>query len=522
MPTTKKKRSKNKAQEKTQPIGQVSFKDDRRFAFVIGALFVVLLAMVVSHHEMWRDEMQIWMIARQSDTVSDLFRNLKYEPHPALWYMLAFLASKISSSPVTLQILHAIIASTAAYVFLRFAPLCRLHKGLFIFGFFPFYEYGVIARCYSLGILLAFLFCALFRYRDKNLLTMSVILFLLVNCSAYGLFMAFSLVLTLAASWFMDRRLNNPWKSSMWKMIAAVAIIVAGIVLSALQIAPPADGVRFKQTFTYYNALLFQTVISAVSVAYVYGFGFFRNIYGPVLSVFLLIFSALTLFRRPVPLFTYITTILVMLGASYVKMLGYVWHIGHLFIVYILCLWLGSYYEPGPAKKPFLNQVSISIRRLTYVYLTVLLVFQLFPSIYATKEDLAKPFSNGKAVATFLKNKGLEDVIIAGDIDFAASTVSGYLNKSIYYLSSKRYGTFIIWDRHRSDSMASPEEFAEGIHKLEKESSPQILLVLNYQITPTWQDYLGARPLQSFTGSVGDFIQSGPVSEDFWLYLIEK
>jgi hypothetical protein len=522
MLSPKKKRSKDRVQEKTQPIGQISFKDDGRFAFVIGALYVVLLAMVVSHHEMWRDEMQIWMIARQSDTVADLFRNLKYEPHPALWYILAFLTSKISSSPATLQILHVIIASTTAYVFLRFAPLCRLHKGLFIFGFFPFYEYGVIARCYSLGILLAFLFCALFRYRDKNLLTMSVILFLLANCSAYGLFMAFSLELTLAASWFMDSRLNNPWKSPMWKMIAAVAIIVAGLVISALQIAPPADGVRFKQTCTYYDPLLFQAVISTVSVAYVYGFGFFGDIYGPVFSVLLLIFSVLTFFRRPVPLFTYITTILIMLGASYLKMLGFIWHIGHLFIVYILCLWLGSYDEPGPAKKPFVSKVSINFGRLTYMYLTVLLVLQLFPSIYATKEDLAKPFSNGKAVAAFLKNKGLENVMIAGDIDFVASTVSGYLNKSIYYLSSKRYGTFIIWDRYRSDSIASPDVFAEGIHKLKEESSSKILLALSYEITPTWQDYLGAKPLQSFTDSVAGFIQSGPVSEDFWLYLIEK
>ena len=52
-------------------------------------LFVFLLAIDVVRtlrHAMWRDELQIFMIAANSATPSQLFYNLKYEPHPALWY----------------------------------------------------------------------------------------------------------------------------------------------------------------------------------------------------------------------------------------------------------------------------------------------------------------------------------------------------------------------------------------------------------------------------------------------------
>lgn len=52
-------------------------------------LFVFLLAIDVVRtlrHAIWRDELQIFMIAASSATPAQLFYNLKYEPHPALWY----------------------------------------------------------------------------------------------------------------------------------------------------------------------------------------------------------------------------------------------------------------------------------------------------------------------------------------------------------------------------------------------------------------------------------------------------
>ena len=39
-------------------------------------------------HAMWRYEMQAWLLARDSQTLGDLFFNLRYEGHPALWHLL--------------------------------------------------------------------------------------------------------------------------------------------------------------------------------------------------------------------------------------------------------------------------------------------------------------------------------------------------------------------------------------------------------------------------------------------------
>ena len=57
-----------------------------RLAWVITSVFFLLGAYLLSNHEMWGDEMQAWLLARDSTSVPNLFANLKYEGHPALCF----------------------------------------------------------------------------------------------------------------------------------------------------------------------------------------------------------------------------------------------------------------------------------------------------------------------------------------------------------------------------------------------------------------------------------------------------
>ena len=58
----------------------------RRLALPLAcvALFLVLGAVNLAHHEMWRDELQHWTIARLSRTPMELYRNTRYEGTPLL------------------------------------------------------------------------------------------------------------------------------------------------------------------------------------------------------------------------------------------------------------------------------------------------------------------------------------------------------------------------------------------------------------------------------------------------------
>ena len=54
------------------------------FAPALTAVYALVLSFALFHHEMWCDEIQAWLLARDSANVFELFRNLKYEGHPSL------------------------------------------------------------------------------------------------------------------------------------------------------------------------------------------------------------------------------------------------------------------------------------------------------------------------------------------------------------------------------------------------------------------------------------------------------
>src|SRR5258708_1194598 len=59
---------------------------ERRFALVLTAVFGVVIAVLFTHHELWRDELQAWLLARDSHGLADLFNNLPYKSHGPLFY----------------------------------------------------------------------------------------------------------------------------------------------------------------------------------------------------------------------------------------------------------------------------------------------------------------------------------------------------------------------------------------------------------------------------------------------------
>jgi hypothetical protein len=54
--------------------------------------FLLVMLVNLAHHAMWRDELNAWGIAVASPSLADLFHNMHYEGHPALWHALLWLA----------------------------------------------------------------------------------------------------------------------------------------------------------------------------------------------------------------------------------------------------------------------------------------------------------------------------------------------------------------------------------------------------------------------------------------------
>ena len=144
--------------------------------FFISVIFFLLFLNGIIHHAMWRDEMQAWSLARDSGSWREIFHALHYEGHPCLWYLILYGIVQWTLEPFAMQFAHILIASFSVFIFLRCSPFRRFYKILFIFGYFPFYEYAIKSRGYALGILIIFIICSLWENRHKNYIFISLLI----------------------------------------------------------------------------------------------------------------------------------------------------------------------------------------------------------------------------------------------------------------------------------------------------------------------------------------------------------
>ncbi|MCG9132637.1 hypothetical protein J5I95_13245, partial [Candidatus Poribacteria bacterium] len=91
-------------------------KRDQHYALGLTFLFLAVGAFTASHHEMWRDEIQAWLLARDSTSIFNLFAHLKYEGHPGLWHLCLMPLSRITHSPVVMQMFHLLITGVTVYL----------------------------------------------------------------------------------------------------------------------------------------------------------------------------------------------------------------------------------------------------------------------------------------------------------------------------------------------------------------------------------------------------------------------
>ena len=181
-------------------------RSERIFAALVllGYLPVAIFAIV--HHEMWRDELHCWLVARDSATPWEVVRNRAYDGHPPLWYLLLWVLEKLTHDPRSMQAAHVAIAAAVVWVFARAAPFGRAVRAIFPFGYFLAYEYVAISRCYGLALLFGLLLCAGHRRRFERPYTTSILLAALALTTTVATAVAAAYAAALAVDGWAARR----------------------------------------------------------------------------------------------------------------------------------------------------------------------------------------------------------------------------------------------------------------------------------------------------------------------------
>jgi len=532
------KRSRSDRRSPSRPLSAApSIGDTPWFAPALTAAFAVVLAFALHHHELWRDELQHWMLPRDSAGPLDLFRNMKYETIPKLWHLLLLPVTRLTSSPVGMQVLHWAIACAAVFVVARYAPLGPLQKVLFSFGYFPLYEYGVMSRNYALGLLSAVVTCALLRQRYRRPLWLALALALMSNTSAHACILAIGLLLALALDFRVNRRaLAEDDAVDRRKLCAAFAVAAAGISLAVLQMIPPADVTLSSMTATWrhswyleWNPLWVEECLKTIPLAV-----FFpidprfvpvvgvppegpEAVYGVWTAAALVAVAAAFHRRRPVALFLFLCLVAGFLVFFYAVHYGSFRHHGFLLISLLVLVWGGRSLGSDPAGGEARH--AVHEKRIGSVLLTGFLAMQAFGGVRAVAIEVERPFSLAGRAAEYIRANGLESLPMIGYPDWSASAVVGHLSpeKRIHYVHGNREGSFVRYDGARlgdgPKGAVRDAALLSQTQALAARNDGKVLMILAAELRfPPEERRL--RRLASFTGAIAP-------DENFHLYMYE-
>ena len=181
-----------------------SIKKGNYFLVCIFVLYLVFNAVLLWRHEMWRDEINVWLMGRDL-SIAELFREIKYQGHPCLWYLLIMPFAKIGLPCRIMGVISFGIMSMGAWLYLFKAPINNFVKSITLFSPIFTYYYTEIARGYCLVAFIILLLAYFYRIRDQRPLFYGLLLGLLVQADTIALPVAGM----ISAMWLME----NLWQS---------------------------------------------------------------------------------------------------------------------------------------------------------------------------------------------------------------------------------------------------------------------------------------------------------------------
>jgi hypothetical protein len=419
-------------------------------AGVVTVVYLALATFAMWNHEMWRDELHCWLVARDSTSPWAVIRARAYDGQPPLWYLLLWGLTRVTWRPQAMQAVHLVIATVNVLLVSRYAPFGRIARSLFAFGYFAVYEYAAISRCYGLALLLIILICLHHPRRFERPVATGLLLAALALTTTVATIVASAYVLTLLVDALTRVRID-------WHLLrhASIAVSLAsvGILSAALCAWPPADStvahvgrlpaMRWdfgptrvvaaflpfpRPDFFFWNS---NAVLDALASPWL----------GASLGV-ILFGSAVWLLsghRTPVILFAVGTVLLVGLFAGVYA--GDTRHHGFIFLLFFMAAWIACAEDIDDAMPS---------RRLSFA-VAVALALHVPGAVIAIAYDARYVFSSGARAAHELRARGLADALIVAEVDYPATAVLGQLGRNAVAYSPRngREFSFVRWTADR-------------------------------------------------------------------------
>jgi hypothetical protein len=499
---------------------------ERRFATLVLLAYLPLALFSISHHEMWRDELHCWLVARDSPMPWDVVAQRAYDGQPPLWYLLLWLLQKTTHDPRSMQVVHVAIAAAVVWVFASRSPFPRPVRLLFPFGYFLAYEYVALSRCYGLALLFALLLCVRHPRRVDRPWPTAALLVALALTTTVATMVAAAYAAALVVERAEQRLRGTPLPPSGWIPIAAAA---CGGLGAALCSWPPADSTVAHVGWPLHvmddaaPVRLIEAMVPVPRVDF-----FFWN------SSLLLSWEPLGRVAVPVTLvlagwLLYVlsrdrfATILFGVGAVLLTALftfvypGDVRHHGFLFVLFLVAAWIVrastdiETSPPGPLSAGGEGEKEGALGRT----LAAVLLAHVAATPIALYYDFQYVFSSGTRAANVLRERGLDRSLLVAEVDYPAIAVLGQLGDAVAY--SPRTGRTFSFVKWTHDRLWDPtdEQTLRFAARLGASQGRDATLIMNRPLIPALVDGAAVQ-------RVAELYDSMIEAENFYIYRVAR
>lgn len=457
-----------------------NIKKDSYFLACVFILYLVFNAVLLWRHEMWRDEINVWLMGRDLSVV-ELFREIKYQGHPCLWYLLIMPFAKMDFPCRIMGVISFIIMSLGAWLYLFKAPINNFVKAITVFSPIFTYYYTEIARGYCLVAFIILLLAYFYIIRNQNPVFYGLLLGLLVQADTIALPVAGM----ISVMWLME----NFWQSIKEKKNEYVLTAVKGLWIPLLSL--------FLWIFQFYRvsdspvfeiqSLGIHEMIMAI-IDYCYWIlerltGLGRTGCNIMFVLLAVIGMGIGILRKNIwPFIVFAVTLLFQSVFSCLVYQLNIFHFISLCFVYIWMIWVYAWKkdeqsEYSNSENEKLAKTEEGMKLLAGVWLGILAVFMFMrwnsPEEYSgLRNALNGSYSDGIHAAEYIEgNLSTDELIITTDVAFA-STVLGFAeNYRAYYAGSGKETSYADWSEEQTQKITY-EKLIEWIKKdfPEKES----------------------------------------------------
>lgn len=421
----------------------LNFIKNNKYNLFLTITWLIITITTMLHHELWRDEAQVWCLVRDADFVT-LIKEIQIEGHPYLWYLLNLPFAKLGCPVISMQIIGLIFVFLAVLLVLFKSPFNKFLKFLIVFNSGMLYFLPIVVRNYALIPFFMFAIADIYPKRhDKPLLY----LFLLFCLSqTHSLMLCFVWVLLLFFT-FEYAKLTKKNNLVIFLFFLSYVNMLFLTIMPILNIQRNIAVIGFLKSLSHLPLFpsVQYTIIGSLYTCYLPSI-LDENIweYSPIVFLFIFAVIIFSLFKNDKKIgFIFLFSFIYIVAILY-----FIWGAGvslqKLFLILlcnIFCLWILQ------NKKYFIYKKNLKI------LLALLLSLYLSYSTWFIKNEYSSNFSASKETAYYIKNNLSSENVILFDINAnLCSSLSAYLpNVKIYSVAEKNmfhFGGLILTKKH--------------------------------------------------------------------------